>query len=138
MTPTAATLGRKLYADHARLAALFADVLERLARNDIEETAAAWNEFSRGLLDHLEMEERDILPAFGKLHPAEADAILADHAKFRARLTELDIAVDLHFIRADVAEEFISSLREHAERENRLMYAWADANVPVRAEAVHP
>jgi hemerythrin-like domain-containing protein len=130
------TIGRQLYADHQRLEALFVDVLERLEHNDRDETAAAWNAFSRGLLAHIEMEETDILPAYGRVFPAEAAWVLVDHARFRAKLTELDVAVDLHFIRADVAKEFIDALRTHAERENDLMYAWADANASPRTTSL--
>ena len=115
--------------DHRRLDALFSDVLVRLGRDDREETAAAWNDFSVGLLAHLELEEREILPAFAAAHAEEARAILDEHAAFRAKLSDLDVAVDLHFIREDVARDFTEALRAHARREDALMYAWADEHL---------
>lgn len=127
MNPSASR--QALLAEHERLDALFADVLARLKHDDREETAAAWNDFERGLLAHMALEESDILPGFSTDHPAEAAAILADHEHFRGRLAELGVAVDLHFIRADIAADFIDRLRAHAKREDALMYQWADAQL---------
>ena len=119
----------RLAADHVRLDALFADVLQRLALNDREETRAAWNEFDRALNDHLEAEETLILPAFAVDHPDEASSIRAEHEKIRAQLLDLGVAVDLHFIREDVAEDFVRTLREHAHREDAMMYRWAEQHL---------
>ncbi len=130
MTPTevtsSETIRDRLAADHVRLNALFDDVLKRLALDDRDETRAAWNQFERALNEHLEAEETLILPAFAVDQPEEAQTVRAEHEKIRAKLLDLGVAVDLHFIRQDVAADFVRALREHAYREDSMMYRWAE------------
>ena len=123
------TIRERMVKDHERLDALFRDVLGRLALDDRDETRAAWNDFEQGLVRHLDAEEKLVLPAFALVFPDEAKRIVADHDHFRARLLELGVAVDLHTIRVDVATDFIHELREHAAREDALLYRWADQNL---------
>ena len=142
MTPTEATTSEsirdRLAADHVRLDALFEDVLKRLALDDRDETRAAWNEFDRALSEHLEAEETLILPAFAVDHPDEAKTLRAEHDGIRAKLLDLGVAVDLHVIREDVAADFVRALREHAYREDSMMYRWAEHHLEhaVRAALV--
>jgi hypothetical protein len=123
----------KLIADHARLEKLFRDVLERLALDDRDETRGAWRDFERAVLAHLDAEEKLVLPAFAAAHPDEARALRVEHRRIRARLLELGVAVDLHCIRVSMASDFVAELRDHARREDALLYRWADENL---AEAV--
>jgi len=118
-----------LASDHVRLEELFRDVLRRLALDDRDETRAAWAEFERGLSAHLEVEEKMVLPPFSLAFPDEAAAIRAEHEKIRARLLDLGVSVDLHCIRMSDASDFIRELRDHARREDALMYRWADQNL---------
>ena len=142
MTATDATSSEsirdRLSADHVRLDALFEDVLRRLSLDDRDETRAAWNEFEHGLSEHLDAEDTLILPAFAVEHPDEAKAIRAEHDAIRTKLLDLGVAVDLHVIRADVAADFIRALREHANREDAMMYRWAQHHLEhaVRAALV--
>lgn len=119
------SIRERLSADHVRLDALFEDVMRRLSLNDRDETRAAWNEFERGLSEHLEAEDTLILPAFAVEHPDEAKTVRDEHEAIRAKLLDLGVAVDLHIIRAEVAADFIRALREHANREDAMMYRWA-------------
>ena len=125
----------RLTADHLRLDALFDDVLKRLALDDRDETRTAWNDFEKGLLAHLEVEEKFILPKFGKDHELEASVIRREHDGFRKKLAELGVMVDLHAIRMNVANDFVRALREHARREDSLMYRWAQENLASEARA---
>jgi len=129
------SLRDRLTADHLRLDALFDDVLKRLALDDRDETRAAWNDFEKGLLAHLEVEEKFILPKFAKDHELEASAIRREHDAFREKLAELGVMVDLHAIRVNVANDFMRALREHARREDALMYRWAQENLAKEAHA---
>lgn len=124
----------RLLDDHARLDALFTDLLKRLREDDRDETARVWSEFDKGLSAHMAAEEALILPLFREVDPKEAEIILAEHSIFRAKLAELAVAVDLHFIRAEMADELVESLRAHAAREDALMYRWTDELDP-RAHA---
>lgn len=100
------------------LAAMHAD-----ARADV---TTLWNELEHKLLDHMEAEERFVFPAFAHVDHGEATALLRDHGLIRENLLELGIAVDLHYIRYERSQEFIDLLLRHAEREERLLYRWAD------------
>jgi len=119
----------RMTADHLRLDALFDDVLKRLALDDRDETRAAWSDFEKGLLAHLELEESLILPRFAKDHELEASVIRREHDAFRKTLVELGVMVDLHAIRMDVANAFVRAIRDHARREDSLMYRWAEENL---------
>jgi hemerythrin-like domain-containing protein len=128
--PTPRTLVRhRLLDDHARLLRGFEEVLARLRADDRDQTRVAWARFESSLLWHLEAEEHRLLPAFGKVHAEEAAVLYADHAQFRRRIDELGIAVDLHTIRADEAAELVETLDAHSRREDRGMYAWAEASL---------
>lgn len=115
--------------DHVRLLRLFEDVLERFRADDREQTRVAWAMFERALVAHLEAEEHELLPAFRKVDPDEAEALYADHARFRTKIEELAVAVELHSIRADAAGMFVQTLKDHSHREDRGMYAWAEATL---------
>lgn len=127
--PSTESIRDRLAGHHVRLNALFEDLLRRLALDDRDETRAAWNEFERALAAHLDAEDALILPAFAAAQPEEAAGIRVEHDKIRAKLLELGVAVDLHYIRADVAADFVRLLREHAAREDSMMYRWAEAHL---------
>lgn len=93
------------------------------ARADV---TTLWNELEHKLLNHMEAEERFVLPAFAHVDHGEATALLREHGLIRENLLELGIAVDLHCIRFERSQQFIDLLFRHAEREERLLYRWAD------------
>jgi len=125
--------GRSEIAEAAALLPEHHSVLdERLDRivvgaqvRDAAELRAEWSGFERELLRHLEYEEAEILPAFAARSPAEARAILAEHADIRATLTDLGLSLDLHLLRSEAVEAFVQQLKAHARRENETLYAWA-------------
>lgn len=120
---------RFLLDDHVALLRLFDDVLALLNENQRDETRAAWTMFESALSAHFEAEEELLLPAFRLANPVEAKAITDDHVRFRAKLDELGIAVDLHTIRADAASEMIEALKAHAQREDASMYPWVESHL---------
>jgi hypothetical protein len=73
----------------------------------------------------MELEERDLFPAFTTVNAPEAAALLHEHDRIRQRLLDLGIGVDLHLTRDYQVEEFIRDLRAHAAREDALLYQWA-------------
>jgi len=120
-----ALLGR----DHQRLRAMLTGLVQEFDEGDPDDLRDAWARFEEGLGAHLGAEERHILPLFERVDPAEAEALRADHASFRKRMQELGVGVDLHAVRLDTIREFADDLRAHAEREDRLMYRWAEREV---------
>jgi hemerythrin-like domain-containing protein len=85
-----------------------------------------WTELERGLLAHMEAEERFVLPAFARFDQEEARALLREHGQIREYLLEFGVEIDLHVIRFKRSGEFIEALRSHARREEQLLYQWAD------------
>lgn len=124
------SLRRLLTSDHARLDLLFRDLLAALRADAREDAARLWNRFDAELSAHLDLEERLILPAFSEENAAEASVLLEQHGQIRRELAELGLGLDLHLTRAEVFAGFVERLRRHAEREDQLMYAWAEQAVP--------
>jgi hemerythrin-like domain-containing protein len=111
--------------DHARLDALFEQLTAAFNANATAELPQLWTAFESGLTSHLALEERDILPEFARLAPAEAAVLMREHAEIRKQLSQLGIALDLHLTRAEAVAELVRLLRSHAKREDALMYRWA-------------
>ena len=87
--------------------------------NDVRKLIA---EIEAKLTAHMEEEERTVIPRYAEDHPAEAAALLADHADFRRRFAELGIAGDLHLVRLERVRELAEALKAHARRENEGLY----------------
>ena len=118
-----------LRSDHARLDALFEELLDDFADGRQREIRSTWTEFDRSVLVHLDTEERFILPLFERVNPEETAALRAEHARIRRLLGELGVGVDLHLVRLEMAREFIGLLRAHARREDLLLYRWAASDL---------
>jgi hemerythrin-like domain-containing protein len=126
----AGSLRALLRGDHQRLEELFVQLLEAFHESDWDELREMWSRFDAGLSAHLAAEERQLLPLFERVEPGEAAALLADHARFRRTLDDLGVGVDLHLVKLDAAQGFVEALRAHADREDQLLYRWADRALP--------
>jgi hypothetical protein len=114
--------------DHERLDRLFGRLLDALESN-APDVRDLWTELDDGLLAHMEAEERFMLPSFARIDREEAVALARAHGRIREQLLELGVALDLHCLRLEQARDFIQTLRAHAEREDNLLYRWADARL---------
>ena len=121
---------RLLAEDHQRLDHSFAALVARAQGGDPIQLRAEWQSFERGLLEHLDLEEQQILPGFARDNAADAEMIREEHAAIREALVEMGIDLDLHLLRADAVQSFCDRLRAHAAREEAAMYRWASDNVP--------
>lgn len=121
---------RLLADDHRRLDRSFAALVVRAQGGDPIQLRAEWQAFERGLLDHLDLEEQEILPGFARDNARDADMIRQEHAAIREALVEMGIDLDLHLLRADAVQSFCDRLRAHAAREEAALYRWASENVP--------
>jgi hypothetical protein len=110
---------------HQRLEHRFAGLIARAKEGDGLALRKEWFVFETELLDHLAEEELEVLPGFQRLHPQEAEAIRAEHEAIRQSLVAMGIDLDLHLLRADAVEAFVAQLRDHASREEALLYPWA-------------
>jgi hemerythrin-like domain-containing protein len=112
--------------DHIRLENLFQALNNAVESADQPTIARIWGEFESGLLAHLELEERYLLPAIEALHPSAAEMLIGEHNEIRKRVAELGVVTDLHLLRKDAAEELLELLRSHAAWEDRTLYPWAE------------
>lgn len=122
-------LSAALREDHRELERTFTRLLAKFRGGDDDEMRTCWAHLEADLSAHLAAEEHVILPRFEKEHPEAAARILREHADIRAALESLGVDLDLHALRAETAERFIDRLRQHAEYEDQVFYAWADASL---------
>lgn len=128
--------GTELHADHARLDALFQDVIEASeAGVSTDALGASWTRFEDAVRAHFEAEETNLFPLMAETHPSEVAGLKAEHAEISKLLLSLDLQVDLHLIRHPTVKELIERLRAHAAKEDETLYAWADA---LPADRQHP
>ena len=116
--------------DHRRLDRSFGALVVRAQGGDPIQLRAEWQAFERGLLHHLDLEEREILPGFARDNEEDAEMIRQEHAAIRETLVEMGIDLDLHLLRADAVQRFCDRLRAHAAQEEAALYRWAGGNVP--------
>lgn len=120
--------GTELHADHARLEALFQDVINASEANvSTDALGASWTRFEGGVLAHFEAEESELFPVMAETHPDAVSGLKTEHAEIRKLLLDLDMQVDLHVIRHDEITAIIERLRDHAATEDATIYAWAEA-----------
>lgn len=123
-----------LLADHHRsLQAIGHRVLVAAHCDDPLALHTAYRDFEHQVCEHMAAEEELILPAFSTAKPEEAAAIRADHAVLRARLERVAMAIELHEVRLALVRELLEALDEHARREDRTMYPWAQVHLPEAA-----
>lgn len=120
-----AGLQKFLLLDHERLANIFRGLIEAFGAGELGGMREAWSRFETGLTGHLEAEERYMLPLFRLQHRAEAEEIAAEHVSIRRTLADLAVGVDLHVVSLEMAKALVASLGQHAAREEKLLYAWA-------------
>jgi hemerythrin-like domain-containing protein len=121
--------------DHRRLDALGERLLNPVHVNDAAAADAAYGDFERGVLAHLDVEEQHLLPLVERDHAAEAAAIRAEHEKIRALLAEIGVSLELHAVREERMEALAAFLKAHAEREEGLLYRLADDALDHRRRA---
>ena len=123
-------IGDALAQHHRGLEQAFRAVVARAkSEADPATSRAAWDAFERELLKHMEVEENDLFPLFGRVHPEEARALQAEHDVVRERLFELGLALDLRRLGTPAIDEFAARLRAHALREDLVLYPWAERHL---------
>jgi len=128
-TSSTRPITNQLLGDHRRLEIIFEQVLAAVTAGDYQGLGLAWTDFEAGLMNHLDVEERHLVPALLKSSPRDAQAIVTEHQHIRTRLADLGAAVDLHTLRLETARGFIDELRAHAKREDAMLYRWADESL---------
>jgi hemerythrin-like domain-containing protein len=115
---------------HREIDAQLARLIHVSRRGDYEELRAGFKTLEGFLLEHMDDEERTVLPEMARELPNEAAAIRAEHDEIRTLLGNLGVGIDLRLFRVDTAEALAERLRDHANREDALMYTWAARHLP--------
>ncbi len=114
-----------LRTDHKELESLTRSVMKKVVSGERAAIARAVGELQARLLAHMDREERELLPRYALHAPQDASEIRSDHARIREVLAELDVAVDLHLVRAATLDAFLNTVQMHAMRESAGLYPWA-------------
>jgi hypothetical protein len=115
------------------------DELERLCReievgihaDDPRDLVQRYRAFEKAVTDHLAAEEEEILAAYGDYDQRDAFSIRGEHAALRGQLAETGVEVELHAVRAATLRKLLDALRAHSLHEERGMYPWAQAYLPL-------
>jgi hypothetical protein len=116
------TMAAWLKGDHDALDVLTSRALAIVEEGDSDEVRALIADVEAKLVEHMEGEERELIPRYAEGHPEEAAALLAEHANFRRLLNELGMAGDLHLVRLERVRELAEALKTHAKREDAGLY----------------
>jgi hemerythrin superfamily protein len=117
--------GRLLLSDHERLDKLFEQLLDDVHRGEWSICQTTWSCFERELLEHMDAEEKHLLPIFERQYPDETSDIREEHTNIRVLLIDLGVRLELHTVREQHARRLIELLKAHAAREEVLLYRWA-------------
>jgi len=119
----------RLLQDHLVLEQRLTQLTSALEGGDPVDIGEVWTQFERSLRDHIDSEERCLFPLVASAHWAEVEELRLEHQRIRCALGELGTLVDLHALRKASVDELIVHLRQHAAREERTLYEWADDNM---------
>ncbi|HEY0706843.1 MAG TPA: hemerythrin domain-containing protein [Polyangia bacterium] len=121
-----------LLAHHKDLEGSFVRLMADVEGEDVLEGRAAFLLFARELNEHFAAEEQHLIPGFRRVAPDEASRLCEDHREIRNRLASLAIAIDLRTLRTEAVANFLALLRAHAQREEELLYPWAQQSLSHR------
>lgn len=116
----------RLMADHEHLERLLRTLLIRARSGDAPDVVEPWRAFEEGLRGHLLAEEEELFPAYALEAPEEVRALRREHAEIRALLDSAGFGVELHTARLLMLEDLAERIRDHAEREDRGLYQFAN------------
>ena len=106
-TERLSSLESMLAGDHHRLECAFQAIAARAYGGDFLQLESEWSAFQEALLNHLEAEEKHMIPALARDRPAAAHELLDDHARIRVQLLQLGFDLDLHCLRAENVDAFV-------------------------------
>ncbi len=121
-----------LFDEHAALEALCDDLTNRAESGDFRECDAVWDELTRRLEAHMDLEEKELFPRYAKLGPDQSEtvaALTAEHVALRSLVFRLGLAVQEQLLRLGDVEGLVAKLRAHAAHENQIFYRWAKSVV---------
>jgi hemerythrin-like domain-containing protein len=130
--PPSSLVRERFLGDHRALEELLKRVLAAFEANDRGAVATLWSEFEERLTNHLDAEDRHVIPRLFSSRPREARTLLEEHRHIRLRLSELRSGIALHVVRLETARGFIDELCAHSRHEEDVLYRWADEHLDGR------
>jgi len=114
-----------MLAHHEHIEQQLARVVASVESDELVRVRLQLEALRADLLAHFEAEEAFILPRLRDVNREAAQAAVADHDHLRAALDELGADAAVGSLRPEQVRAFASTLKEHSEREEALMYPWA-------------
>jgi len=133
---TSPSLGRRLISDHRALDSLFETLLLDMEGGDPACCQSSWARFEQALLNHIDAEEIFLLPSFDAVDRSEAFRIRQEHATLRHLLADMGVRLELHAVKEEDVKRLVDAIRQHARREEEILYRWADELAPDLAGAL--
>jgi iron-sulfur cluster repair protein YtfE (RIC family) len=116
---------RRLIQDHREIDALLQSLSEDATAPGRAPLQSTWSQLENRLICHMEAEEHFLLPLIADAHPTEVTRTRREHVQIRHLISELGVAVDLHTARQPAIDALISVLRDHANKEDSVLYGFA-------------
>jgi hypothetical protein len=124
-----AGLERSAAMRHHELEAACVD-LARLAQGDQPRwLAVRWHALDTALREHMDAEERWIIPAYKITAPEEGVELRHEHARLRERLDRVSADIARGAPCNERLVELAAAFHAHGVREDASMYPWAERNV---------
>lgn len=120
-----------LLAEHHReLRKIGNELMACAEEQDTRALIEQYRTFEQHVLEHMRAEEQLILPEFERENPTEAAEIRAGHERLRRQLDATACQIELHEVRLETLRALGEELEQHARREDKIMYPWAQVHLP--------
>jgi hemerythrin-like domain-containing protein len=110
---------------HLDLERRFQRLLELAMKDEQVSLRREWCGLVTELDEHISLEETHFLPALGRRFPLEEAELRRQHSRIRRLIKEIGAELDLGLLTAERVDGFLTLLREHARREDCLLYPFA-------------
>lgn len=118
--------GIDLRAEHARLDRIYDALLDAFRAGQWIDVQAEWAVFEPALRAHMRLEERVLFPRFRAADASATAALEGQHHALREHIDRFAVAIELHNVVLQDAEELIATLRRHAATEEERFYPWLE------------
>jgi hemerythrin-like domain-containing protein len=119
---------------HEMLETLCRDLMAEVYSDNLRGLITRYGRFERAVLEHIRIEEQELLPAYTDHAIENARAIRTQHLELREHLFRLGVDLELHRARAERFELLIEALRRHIAFEEVTLYPWAQLNLPLHTK----
>lgn len=126
--------------DHRAVETALQIVLEAARANDEPTLSVVWTEFERRLTNHIDGEEKLLLPHLEAEHPEEVRVVREEHVRIRDLIAKIGVLTDLHEVRLGHLERLRDLLDAHTKSEERVIYELAGQQsdpTPIQSFARH-